>query len=194
MSRHWRSFVNDVTNVLNISRRLLASDILTESELDDYKQSASVAGKTDVSRRKQWLVNFFSPYYEQINLTYRNQDEGLRCIGEVIERIREIRSQDAIRQQEIVQLEAEKAALEERIARLKELSPNVPITPPPPQPLPRYEGSAEQLYNQASFEAERQEEQEQNPSPIILTYYGHYHPLRGFRGSYNIVSTNNITV
>ena len=25
-----------------------------------------------------------------------------------------------------------------------------------------------------------------------LTYYGHYHPLRGFRGSYNIVSANNI--
>ena len=78
MSRHWRSFVNNVTNALNISRRLLASDILTESELNDYRQAASVAGKAGVSRRKQWLVNFFSPYYEQINLTYRNQDEGLR--------------------------------------------------------------------------------------------------------------------
>ena len=26
----------------------------------------------------------------------------------------------------------------------------------------------------------------------VLTYYGHYHPLRGFRGSFNIVSANNI--
>ena len=27
---------------------------------------------------------------------------------------------------------------------------------------------------------------------VELTYYGHYHPLRGFRGSYNIVGANNI--
>ena len=94
MSRHWRSFVNNVTNALNISRRLLASDILTESELNDYKRATSVSGKAGTSRRKQWLVNFFSPYYEQINLTYRNQDEGFRCITQVIERIREIRSQN----------------------------------------------------------------------------------------------------
>ena len=149
MSRHWRSFVNNVTNALNISRRLLASDLLTESELNDYKQATSVSGKANTSRRKQWLVNFFSPYYEQINLTYRNQDEGLRCIGQVIERIRDIRSQNAREEAvaELAKLEAEKAAIEERIARLKELSPDVPITPPPPKPLPRYEGSAEQLYN-----------------------------------------------
>ena len=168
MSRHWRSFVNNVTHALDISRRLLASDILTESELNDYKQATRVSGKANTSRRKQWLVKFFEPYYEQINLTYRNQDEGFRRSGQAIERIREIRSQEAARQEEIAQLEAEKAAIEERINRLKELSPNVPITPPPPQPLPRYEGSAEQLYNQASLEAERQEEQEQNPSPTII--------------------------
>ena len=119
MSRHWKSFVNNVTNELNISRRLLASDILTESELNDYKRAANVAGKAGTSRRKQWLVNFFEPYYEQINLTYRNQDEGLRCITQAIERIREIRSQNT-RQQELARLEAEKAALEARIKQLKE--------------------------------------------------------------------------
>ena len=114
MSRHWRSFVNNVTHALNISRRLLASDILTESELNDYKQATSVGGKAATSRRKQWLVNFFEPYFEQINLTYRNQDEGFRCIGQAIERIREIRNQEAVRQEEIAKLEAEKAEIEAR--------------------------------------------------------------------------------
>ena len=117
---------------------------------------------------REIIEQYFTPYLSHFPETYRRVDDVINRLPQIIERIREIRNQEAARQEEIVQLEAEKAALEERINRLKELSPNVPITPPPPQPLPRYEGSAEQLYNQASFEAERQEEQEQNHSPTII--------------------------
>ena len=119
MSRHWRAFVNNVTHVLNISRRLLASGILTESELNDYRKATSVSGKAGTSRRKQWLVNFFEPYYDQINLTYRNEDDGYRCISQVIDRILEIRNQ-ASRIEELSKLEADKADIEARIKQLKE--------------------------------------------------------------------------
>ena len=114
------------------------------------------------------ITEYFTPHLSHFPERYRRVDHVIDELPRIIARIKELAQETYRRQQEIARLEAEKAALEERIARLKELSPNVPITPPPPQPLPRYEGSAEQLINQASLEAERQIEREKEPEPIEI--------------------------
>ena len=115
---------------------------------------------------REILNQYFAPYLEHFPETYRRVADVINRLPRIIRHIKDL--QNNARQQELARLEAEKAALEERIARLKELSPDVPITPPPPQPLPRYEGSQAQAIDQILTDMERSYEQEQNLSPTII--------------------------
>ena len=114
MSYHWKSFVNNSQNTFEIGELLLRSGVLSEQETAEWVELRGFIRRTVPKRCKEWIVNFFAPYHEQIDMKYKAKAEGLHVIEQVIERIRDIR-----RSNQIAELEAQKAAIDEQLAKLR---------------------------------------------------------------------------
>ena len=114
MSYHWRSFVNNQNNSFEIGELLLRSGVLSEEETAELTRINSFVGTTVNRMRKEYLISILSPYFDQIDINYKGKADGFRVIEQVIERIRDIRRREAI-----AELEAQKAAIDEQLNKLK---------------------------------------------------------------------------
>ena len=106
--------MNSPTNSYEISRLLLRSGVLTEEETAELTRVNRLVGRGVNKPRRDVLVSILSPYYDQIDFRYHQVAERMGVMERVINRIRDIR-----RQEEMDRLEAEKAAIDERLKQLK---------------------------------------------------------------------------